>query len=174
MRKRALDLIKRLSPTSAKVKWVEAENLHFTLQFLGEVAVEQTFRVCQALQPILSALPAFEIEVHGAGAFPSPSSPRIVWLGVKNGHDEMTILHDAIGRALDELGFRDEVRRYRPHLTLGRVRGPQGDGELGHLIQANADFLAGTMFVDEVTIFSSCFTSDGPQYEPLAHIELAG
>ncbi|HZZ72455.1 MAG TPA: RNA 2',3'-cyclic phosphodiesterase [Pirellulales bacterium] len=174
VRKRALDLIKQLQATPAKVRWVAAENLHFTLQFLGEVAVEQTVRVCQALETALAPLVPFEIEVGGAGAFPSARAPRIVWLGLTRGQDAMRQLHTAIGQALEPFGFREENRQYRPHLTLGRVRGAQETDALGEAIAAQARFEAGSMFVDEVTLFSSDLHSNGPEYTVLAHVGLGG
>jgi 2'-5' RNA ligase len=171
---RALDLIKRLQTADAEVKWVERENLHWTMQFLGEMAIEDAADVCRAINHAVTPLPEFEIEVRGAGAFPSASRPRTIWLGVRKGQEEMIILHDVIQAALEPLGFRAEERRFAPHMTLGRVRSPAGMPELGALIKEHADFTADTMLVSEVVIFTSQLGRDGPRYEALDRAELNG
>jgi 2'-5' RNA ligase len=57
---------------------------------------------------------------------------------------------------MSHLGFREEQRRFRPHLTLGRVRrSPEGVEELGQLILDQTEFAAGTMTVAEVLVYSS-------------------
>ncbi len=76
---------------------------------------------------------------------------------------------------MSKLGFRAEQRRFRPHITLGRVRrSHSGLEELAELIEANAEFDAGPAPVFEVTIFSSELGPKGPRYEPLGHAELEG
>ena len=73
-------------------------------------------------------------------------------------------------------GFAREHRRFTPHLTLGRVRkGPAaGLHHLAELITKLSDFDAGSMIVDEVTVFSSTLGRGGSKYEALARIELNG
>jgi 2'-5' RNA ligase len=164
----------RLQGTSAKVTWVKPQAMHLTLKFLGEVDLKDIPAVCEAVNRAVNELPAFEFEAHGAGAFPSTSRPRTIWLGVGRGEEEFVALHAAIDRALGELGFRRENRRFRPHLTLGRVRGERDVGELGELVARQADFVGGVSSVDEVIVFSSELAPDGPVHEPLAVAALEG
>jgi 2'-5' RNA ligase len=87
----------------------------------------------------------------------------------------MIELHDALEFELAKLGYRSENRRYRPHLTIGRVRqSPQGIGELGRLLEQHADFDGSVALVDEVVVFSSELGREGPTHEPLYHAELKG
>ena len=174
VRSRAAQLIARLSTTSAKVKWVETHNLHMTLKFLGEVDLREAPQVCAAVAEAMAQLPPFSIRVAGAGAFPDLRHPRTVWLGVSEGVEEMVQLHERLEAALARLGFRKEHRRFRPHLTIGRVRSTQGGADLGDLIARDADFAAGVSDVDEVVVFSSELNRDGPTYEPLSTAELLG
>jgi 2'-5' RNA ligase len=77
--------------------------------------------------------------------------------------------------ALGEIGFRIERRRFRPHLTIGRVRqGPDGMDELAELIRQNADFDGGMSTVYETAVLTSELTREGPVYELLAHAQLGG
>ncbi|HVX13902.1 MAG TPA: RNA 2',3'-cyclic phosphodiesterase [Pirellulales bacterium] len=174
VRGRARQLIGRLQETGAKVTWVKPEALHLTLKFLGDVDLIDVPSVCQAVQEAVADLPPFEFQVHGAGAFPSVARPRTIWLGVGAGDEELVGLHGAVERAVSGLGFRHENRRFRPHLTLGRVRGDRELGELGRLITANAEFTGGVTSIDDVVVFSSELESDGPIHEPLAIAPLNG
>lgn len=174
VRSRAQQLVSRLQTTAAKVTWVKPEAMHLTLKFVGEVDLIDIHDVCQAVTGAVAEIPPFEIDVHGAGAFPTVGRPRTIWLGVGRGEAEMVELHEAIERALAGLGFRQENRRFRPHLTLGRVRGDRDLRELGQLISQHTDYSGGVASVDEVVVFSSELEADGPVHEPLAVAPLNG
>lgn len=175
VRTRAGQLIAQLQTNSAHVKWVEPSNLHFTMKFLGEIDLLDVHRVCGALTEAVQRLPPFEIVAQGAGAFPDPSRPRTIWLGVGEGEEAMVELHAALEAALTPLGFRRENRRFRPHLTLGRLRGPgEGIDELAAELAQHAEFVAGVVSVDDVVLFSSELQRTGPVYEALCTADLGG
>lgn len=175
LRARARQLIRLFDGTGASVKWVDDAQLHFTLNFLGDVEVLEASQVCQVVRAATAELAPFAIEVRGAGAFPHVARPRTVWLGVGEGESAMVALHDALELELEALGFRPEGRRFRPHLTVGRVRGTgEGIGELAARIAAQQDFSAGRMVVDEVTVFTSRLERQGPVHDVLATAELRG
>jgi RNA 2',3'-cyclic 3'-phosphodiesterase len=174
VRTRARQLITRLAGTEARVTWVKPQLLHLTLKFLGDVDLTDIPPVSAAVTQAVADLPPFEIEVRGAGAFPNPARPRTIWLGVGQGQEEMVELHDRVEVALAGMGFRRELRRFRPHLTIGRVRGAHAIGELGELVSQHADFSGGISSVDDLVVMSSELERDGPAYEPLAVAPLNG
>ena len=172
---RAAALIDRLRATEAKVKWVNPQQLHWTLKFLGDVELREIPEVCDAVARSVAHLKPFDVEARGAGAFPDPRRPRTIWLGVGNGSEGMVELHSAVEQGLKPLGYRPEGRKFRPHVTIGRVRhSPSGIPELGRLVTEHADFDAGVCTVFEVVVFSSELGRDGPTYDPLAHAPLGG
>jgi 2'-5' RNA ligase len=149
--------------------------MHWTLKFLGDVDMLEVPEICAAVERACQPFAPFDVEAKGAGAFPDPRRPRTVWIGVGEGSEPMIALHDAIERELAKLGYREENRRFRPHLTIGRVRNsPAGIEELGRLVQANADFESGLSTVYDVVIFSSTLGPKGPTHEPLGHADLQG
>ena len=173
VRDRAAKLIDRLQAAPADVKWVEPKNQHLTLKFLGDVPLQEEPQVCKAVQRGAAEVKPFELDVRGAGAFPSPGRPRTLWLGAGDGEAEMIELHKHVENALAKLGYRKEHRRFHPHLTVGRVRrGGPGVEELGKLIEQNADFSAGRVTVSQVVVFSSQLERTGPVYEALARVKL--
>lgn len=173
--RRAAQLAEQLAASQALVKWVEPESFHVTLKFLGEVHPEGISAVGRAIERGVRDLQPFECEYHGAGAFPTTERPRTVWLGTRAGTEQMIQLHDGIDQQLAELGYRTEHRRFRPHVTIGRVRRSfLGLRALGQLISEHADFAAGTHRVSQVVVFSSRLTRQGPQYKQLASVPLGG
>src|SRR5262245_5583385 len=164
----------RSAEGSSKITWVQPANLHFTLNFLGDVPSENIAELCQAVERATAPHRPFEIEVRGAGAFPTTQRPRTVWLGVVRGAEPMQLLQADIETGLKKLGFRGEGRDYTPHLTIGRVRSlPRGDALPGKLTQERG-FSAGTMPVAEVVVFSSQLGPGGSTYTPLVRAPLAG
>lgn len=162
-----------LRPTAGELKWVGAENLHWTLQFLGEVEQLEIPALCAAVSAATQEFERFELSARGVGAFPAAGRPRTLWIGAGAGAQAMVALQAAIQQRLDRLGYRGEARRYVPHLTLGRAGRDSPPRTLVRELASLADFDAGTMLVDEVTVFSSQLRAEGPVYEVLAHAGLA-
>ncbi len=171
VRSSALRLIERLKVAPAKVTWTKGANLHYTLKFLGDVAAERTNDICRAVQESVGPFTPFEIVAQGVGAFPAVSHPRTLWLGVSDGAEQMELVFQAVERLLEPLGFPKEHRRFTGHVTLGRVRESSRGGleELSGLLKKHAEFDAGAMTVDSVTVFSSTLGREGPTYEVLSH-----
>ena len=175
VRNRAEELTAALRAARADVKWVEANNLHLTLKFLGDVPAEQIPEVSAAVAGAVAGRQPLELEIRGAGAFPNANRPRTVWLGGGSGQQELAAVQERIDAALEELGFRREDRAFQVHLTIGRVRsGGPAIGELAKLLRQHADFQAGRSAVGEVVVFSSQLTPKGPIYQALSRAKLGG
>ncbi len=175
VRQAAAEVVGELATGAADVKWVEPENLHLTLKFLGDVNSREIPDVCRKVQQAAAPRQPFPLVVRGAGAFPSVARPRTIWLGVKEGSDEITTLTERLESALAELGFGRESRRFHPHLTLGRVRrGGPGLAALSENLQALAEWEVGRFAVDQLVVFSSQLSRSGPIHEALARAPLGG
>ncbi|MFO0788987.1 MAG: RNA 2',3'-cyclic phosphodiesterase [Pirellulales bacterium] len=173
IRRAAAKVAAILQPVATDVKWVSPENLHWTLQFLGEIDSLEVPIICNAVSKATAELESFELQCRGVGAFPAPDRPRTLWLGAAAGAQALVALQAAIQSKLDRLGYRGEARRYVPHLTLGRAGKSATPRALVREMAGLAEFDAGTMHVDEVTVFSSKLMPDGPTYDVLARSQLA-
>ncbi len=173
VRRRALDLVARLGTAAAGVKWVEPQNLHWTLKFLGEVSNERLPEVCDRVRAAACSHGPFRFAVGGAGAFPNAARPRVIWLGVPRGAPALVALQESVDSELEPMGFRREGRRYVPHLTLGRVRGRAGP-EFGALVEQQAHFDAGAVQLTELVVLASYLGREGPTYQPLGRAPLGG
>lgn len=174
IRARLISLQQLLGRTGADVKWVEPDNLHITLLFLGEVDERALNDVCGAVTEACATVPPFFLSVQRLGSFGNPRRPRTLWTGVREGHEELVGLHDKIEKPLLNLGYRREDRAYTPHITLGRVRSERGVEGLIRALGTQANWLGGEAEVSEVVVMSSELLPEGPVYSILSRAELGG
>lgn len=167
-------LVRKLAKVAPGVKWVEPENLHLTLKFLGEVRENETYAVCQAISRAVESIDSFDIQLCGAGAFPKLERPRTLWVGVDDGADQLVALYTAIDDAMADMGFARDPKRFLPHLTLGRVKqpGPWLE-EVSRMVTENAELEIGMASVEEVVLYSSELSSNGPIYSPIGRSRLS-
>ena len=156
----------------AALSWVPAARIHLTLRFYGELAPAQVEALVRALADPAWREPAFAIGLRGAGTFPPIGRPRVLWLGVGEGRDDVAGLHRAL-EARPGVATGDTDGAFAPHVTIARVRRPQPG-----LARALRDAMALTptpatqTVVRELTLFESVPAAKGPSYVPLARLPL--
>jgi 2'-5' RNA ligase len=172
IRDRLVALQAKLGRSGTEVKWVEPENLHVTLLFLGEVDDRQVPEVCRVVGECVAKHSAFPLTIETTGCFPSLRRPRIVWVGVGEGAQPLCALHDELETPLTALGYRREERRYTPHITLGRVKSDRSTDTLSAALAKEAAWKAGEKTVEEILVMSSELTPRGPLYTVLSRARL--
>jgi 2'-5' RNA ligase len=161
--------------SQAPVKWVEPENIHLTLKFLGNVAPGRIEEIAQAMTEAVRGTSPFSLEVKELGVFPNPRRVQIAWVGLGGEVDKLSRLQQRIESGLAKLGFAPENRRFTPHLTLARLRDhatPAERERLGQTI-AETEFTGGSFSVDSVKLMKSRLTREGPIYSQLSSAALA-
>lgn len=151
-------------------RWVEAENLHLTVRFIGHVADEQAPAVLDALRPPLP-LPPFDLVLGSPGAFPRSGPPRVIWIGLAEGLEPLAAMHHELNRRLAPLGLPPEDRPFSAHLTLARVK--EGSGATRRAIAA-ATAEPVRSHVTHATVFQSLLSPRGARYEAMLHVACAG
>ncbi len=175
IRDRLIALQEELATAAPDVKWVERENLHVTLLFLGEVDDRELPAVCRVVQEALAEYPVFTLSVAAAGCFPNPRRPRTLWVGIGQGVQDVVAVHDALERPLLDLGcYRREERKYTPHITLGRRRSEGPADALSRALAKQQAWQGGEEVVGEIHVMGSELTRDGPHYTILSRAKLAG
>jgi 2'-5' RNA ligase len=173
VRNRTIALQETLMETGTEVKWVEPENLHVSLLFLGEVEDRQVVDVCRVVEEVAKEHPSFLMSVETAGCFPNPRRPRVLWVGVGEGTQSLCAIHDALETPLLELGYRREERKYSPHITLGRVKSDRPTMKLASALAQHAGWKGGDIQVRELLVMGSKLTPQGPEYTVLSRAKLA-
>ncbi len=173
-RKLEKDFLRKLPGTGLPLKIVKPENLHLTLKFLGEINKEELQKVYDSLREIKKE--PFKIELRGTGAFPSSKRPRIIWLGVEEGKEELMELALFIEDELFKAGFPKEERRFAGHLTVARIKGyPKEEGlrKLTKLFEESSEKEFGSFLVQSFYIMESVLQKEGPTYALLKKVDLA-
>jgi 2'-5' RNA ligase len=173
IRDRLVALQGTLARSGTEVKWVEPENLHVTLLFLGEVGDRQVPDICRLVAEGTGKHPAFAMSVETAGCFPNLRRPRIVWAGVGEGSQPLCAVHDDLEAPLADLGYRREERRYTPHITLGRVKSDPATDQLSAALAQQTRWKGGEKRVTEILVMGSELTPQGPVYTVLSRAPLA-
>jgi 2'-5' RNA ligase len=114
----------------------------------------------------------FTMGVQSAGCFPHLRRPRILWVGVGEGTQELVKIHDELEVPLFDMGYRMEDRKYSPHITLGRVKSDRPTQKLSAALQMHAGWQAGEQAVSEIHVMGSELTKDGPRYTVLGRAKL--
>ncbi|MGQ9706899.1 MAG: RNA 2',3'-cyclic phosphodiesterase [bacterium] len=167
LRENLITLIEELSRVSTKIKWVEKENLHITIRFLGDIDDELVKKISDILDDIAGGVVPFPFKVEGVGAFPHPKRARVIWAGVSQGFDEMVKIEKEISKRLEEIGIPKEEKAFHPHITIGRVKFPKGNLELAKYINESKGRVYGGEAVSEIILMKSTLTPKGSIYEPL-------
>jgi len=153
------------------VKWVNPENIHLTLKFLGEIKDEKVAEVCNITEDVAGRHKNFELDVESVGCF-GGRSVRVVWVGVGRGCDNLLELQKDLDEQLASAGWPQEARKFTGHLTLCRVRNPKAGVQLAQASEAYGDFRLGTMSADSVTVYQSQLRPTGPIYTVLGDYKL--
>ncbi len=174
VRSAAVELQRQLMQAGDRVKWVEPENLHFTLRFIGDTALSGIPHITKAARQAAGRVSAFSVDIAGVGAFPSPARARSLWLGCTGGVTEFVALHTNLAWALEQAELVEpEQRPFTPHMTLGRVR-ERPSIELVSRIDSLADAPVGSMRCSAFSLIRSTLTGSGPVYEVLEDFGLTG
>jgi RNA 2',3'-cyclic 3'-phosphodiesterase len=166
------ELIANLKPKSRGARWVQPENLHITLKFIGHVGNEKLSPIQSALSSIHAAQPV-ELHFRGMGFFPNERRPRAFWCGVAASPNLPELAAD-INRSLVPLGIEAETRPFTPHLTLARFKSDEGVREMVHAANdmKSTDFGAATE--TNFHLYESLLKSTGAQYNRVASFPFVG
>ena len=157
------------------MKWVDHNNIHITLKFLGEISEDSTDELMLAIEESAQGIQPFQLEVREVGAFPNLERVQVLWVGVKGELEKITQLQKNIESNTEQLGFSRESRAFSPHLTLGRVRNevrPKERQRLGKLLTDTSFTALHNVNVATVNLMKSQLTLTGPVYTCIGSVKL--
>lgn len=156
-----------LQRTGAAVSWVKPSRIHVTVKFLGNVPTERVDAISDALLQSVVETKPFRLRPAGCGAFPSMKKIRIVWVGLQGDLGPLKMLQRQVEDAMASLGFDREDRSFKPHLTLGRVKGTKNIRALQEAVLDHQGFQLEAFDVTEAVLYKSELRPDGARYTPL-------
>ena len=146
-----------------KAKSIRIDQIHFTLQFLGEIDDEKCEKVKDLLRTITFS--QFDLSLKGVGGFPNLKNPRVIWIGAdKKGAEKLIEIAEEIELVLTPLGFEKD-KKFKPHLTVLRVKHKVGDISLQMKEYEAIEF--GTQVISKIKLKRSVLSPKGPEYSDL-------
>jgi 2'-5' RNA ligase len=156
------DVVGRLTMLRAGLhgaSWIDPDNYHITMRFVGDITEEQADHFADALGDI--HFDSFDIEVSGLGSF-GGHKPRALWAGVKPS-PQLDVLQKAHERAARAAGLPRETRNFMPHITLARLRNVSPYAAADYLAR-HGGFNAAPFTVTRFVLFSSRPNQGGGPY----------
>jgi 2'-5' RNA ligase len=153
------------------VNWVNPDNIHLTLKFLGEIKDAKVVEVCNIVSDVAGRHESFELDIESVGHF-GGRSPKVLWVGAGEGEENLLELQEDIEESLALAGWPEETREFSSHLTLCRIRHPAAGVKLAQVSEDYKDFKLGTMPVDSVSVYQSELKPTGPIYTLLGNYKL--
>jgi 2'-5' RNA ligase len=161
-----------LNVPETKIKWVEKNNLHLTMKFLGYISLEQTELIKSELKIIANRCSPFIIRLSSnIGVFPTYKMPRIIWVGIKEGISELKELFNSIENKLSNKGFPREDKDFSGHITIGRVKFIRDKTNFIQILK-RVEINNFTQEVDSIDLMESKLTPSGPIYNITANLSL--
>ncbi len=164
--KELIQIQNQLIEKRGNVKWVRLENIHLTVRFFGETNEKLVSPLREEINTIAASYQPIETSLVSLGAFPNLNRPRVIWAGLSGGVDILNLLAEKIEAAAQRLGFEPEKKRFKAHLTLGRVRNSRDLDDLTTFM--NSFKVNETPFrFEQLVLFKSTLTTKGPIYDRL-------
>ncbi len=170
--KRRLLVAQSLLPELQGLRWTPAHQLHFTLNFLGEIEESRVPAAKRATAAAACGARAFALALEGLGAFPPRGAARVLWAGCGDGAGELVRLAAAVESAFVAEGFAPEARAFSAHLTLARVKDPDAGRRLERALPEVPPEPFGAVTVSSLVLFRSELTPRGADHEAIVRVAL--
>lgn len=156
-----------------QIKWVEKQNLHLTLKFLGEISEKKSFKVKDVLLHFAKKQHPVSVLPQGIGYFRSRGIPKVLFLNIKN-REVLQQLANDIDNLLIPLDFEKESRPFNPHLTLARIKFLKNKQAFYEALRLYQDVSLQESLISEIILYQSLLKPEGPVYLELGKYSLTG
>jgi len=157
----------RFKSYAFKVRWVNPENIHLTLKFLGNINHTDIEKISKTIINTANGYAPVSLVVKGVGVFPGIKRAHVIWMGLTGEIEKLTGIQNDIEENLEELGFPREKRPFRGHLTLGRIKGKINPEKLMGAMKKFEKFESELFIADKIYLFKSDLKSTGSVYTEL-------
>lgn len=148
------------------IKWVEENNFHLTLRFLGNTTQNQVEEIQYILEKIVSKFQPFQIKLKGVGYFENKKQPRVLFAKINNSR-KLQLLATEIKEQIIPLGFMKGTKEFSPHLTLGRIKFIKRKNDFYSLINKFEETEIQKIVVSEIIFYQSILKPGGSIYKPI-------
>ena len=114
--KEVQDIVKT---TTYSGNFTHYKNFHLTVKYIGEIYNGEYQELCHCIDDICKNTAPFSIKIGDLGFF-NKKTTNIVWVGVTRGREDYVKLHKRTDKETNRSGFAPELRKFRPHVTIGK------------------------------------------------------
>lgn len=161
----------RTAEVLPQVRLTKQANLHLTLKFIGDTTDNKIETIIGAMEQSAAAVIPFSLKFHGSGVFPSSEKARIIWIGVSSGADQLSSISSKLDTEMQNIGIMPENRKYKPHLTIGRLRKPEPVEKVCRLMEKEHNFTTVESTIDSMVLVKSDLMPGGPEYTSLKRVQ---
>ena len=153
------------------ISWVSGRNLHLTLSFIGSIDIESLDKLKEALNNI-STFKSFNMIINNTGSFPSFEKPRIIWLDIKEGRNELANIQNKIEKIASPFKENQKPENFVPHITIGRIKDFNKNINLDLSTFSNAVYSDIKIPVKTIYLFKSQLLDAGVEYSVISKYSL--
>ena len=152
-----------------RISWVDPPNYHVTIRFLGSTSPELVKKIKLSMREGLEVAGKTIVNLGATGSFGSEKSPRVIWVGFEDS-SLFKELYGQVEAKLKACGIKPADLPFRPHLTLGRIRGLKDISQYKQVSESLKDRFSGKVGIDRLVFYRSELGSGGPVYTPLEEV----
>jgi 2'-5' RNA ligase len=159
---------------NGRLSWTRPQGQHLTLKFFGDISKADINNVCAIVQKRVVAEQKLNLKVEKMGVFPDARRPRVLWCGVTGDVEKLITLQKKLDADFATLGFLEEDRSFKAHLTLARIKDPRDITGMSEALKKYDSFKAGEFVADKLFLFQSKLSPQSAVYTKLAEFALGG
>ena len=171
-REEVLRILEELKKIKADVKWVSPETIHLSLKFLGNIEKEKIPGIEKQLREVCKDFSPFDIVLENIGTFPFWNRPKVLWVGIGQGRENVKKLARKIEKIMSAEGFEKESRDFKAHITIGRIKSPRNTKRL-QKISNDIRVRQAKSHIDKVILYRSELSGKGAVHTEIASFGLA-
>ncbi len=154
------------------ISWVEPNNIHLTLRFLGQLDNTQLEEIKLIVQETAQNIKQFNMDLGVIGAFPDITEPRIIWVGINYGFNQLNEINAKLEDKLETINFTVGEKYFHPHLTIARVKSIGSEPSLKEVTDKIRPKQSSEI-VKKIIIYQSELTPQGALYTKLFETNLS-
>ncbi|HOD11525.1 MAG TPA: RNA 2',3'-cyclic phosphodiesterase [Candidatus Omnitrophota bacterium] len=167
------ELRQDLRSCNEDVRWVEPQNAHLTLKFIGDVKSDKIDDLSRTLVDTLKDVKAFTIKIDHFGCFPNEKRAQILWLGVSTGAKKAGHIAEMLEQRLEPFCSDKNKKVFLPHITIAKARNVKDLNRVIALIKERKHILSFQQNVSSIILFKSVISPSGAIYKKMINVYIS-
>ncbi|MEE4261478.1 MAG: RNA 2',3'-cyclic phosphodiesterase [Desulfobacteraceae bacterium] len=155
-----------------RARWVQPENIHLTLKFLGDTNPADINKIGAAMTNAAIDFPPLALTARGIGVFPGIRRPRVIWVGLGGDIRSLLALQSRLADELAGAKFSKDKKPFKAHLTLGRIKQSASPAVIRQMISDHASLNSDEFICDQIFLFKSDLQPSGAVHSRLKQTNL--